>query len=207
MKAIAFTSYNGTGKTYLATATARLYAQETGNPTFLADVVHGANVACRLGHIYPGPAPLSELMLHEVDFLDWHGVDVCAIDYDAVRGFHPDDVQEFYRKQVNNHSLSVFDVRYPHDFAHAALDICDEIYVVAGSEDDWADGAAMLAEKLDAKIVFNRRAGLNHFAFADIDVDLWVPEGSYAKVGDAVLKHILGDEWDGRSFLSRLFGG
>jgi len=149
---IAFVSYSGgTGKTTLALDTALHFARRTKKPVFLTEFVYGKSALTALTRL--DMPHLFELATQVgVEPAKWEGVTLAPMEYDYGSLLTRDVISNYLNRQVQNHVLSIMDVRWPHALVDVVADSVDLWLVVANPRADALENAEKLRVELEERM-------------------------------------------------------
>ncbi|MBC7235986.1 MAG: hypothetical protein H5T69_09100 [Chloroflexi bacterium] len=164
---LAFVSYSGgIGRTTLALDTAYYYAEAVnkflknrrvrregvklpGSSAMVVELSYGVSSLVSLTGIEMpslmnlATDPESQLQVHR-------GVSLVPMDYDNVRMLAVDLLERYFRRQIEQHALTVVDAIWPHGLAEALSPFVDLWVVVASERPDTVANACKLREELAA---------------------------------------------------------
>ncbi len=160
---IAFTSYSGgTGKTTLALDTALHFARRTKQPVMLMEFTYGVSALdMSTGQEMPHLFDLTTQL--DIEPTRWKGVSLVPMDYENCQDLSMGFINNYVKKQMANHVLTVIDSQWPHGLIGAVKDEVDQWLVVATPRLGAVENAEKLRAELspNASVIVNQNGGLS----------------------------------------------
>ena len=159
---IAFTSYSGgTGKTTLALDTALHFARRTKLPVMLMEFTYGVSALDMMtGQEMPHLFDLTTQL--DIEPTRWKGVSLIPMDYENCQDLTMGFINNYVKKQMADHVLTVIDSQWPHGLIGAVKDEVDQWLVVAAPRLVAVENAEKLRAELNpnASVIINQNGGL-----------------------------------------------
>ena len=160
---IAFTSYSGgTGKTTLALDTALHFARRTKQPVMLMEFTYGVSALdISTGQEMPHLFELTTQL--DIEPTRWKGVSLVPMDYENCQDLSMGFINNYVKKQMANHVLTVIDSQWPHGLIGAVKNEVDQWLVVATPRLGAVENAEKLRGELNpnAFVIINQNGGLS----------------------------------------------
>ena len=200
---IAFTSYSGgTGKTTLALDTALHFARRTKQPVMLMEFTYGVSALdMSTGQEMPHLFELTTQL--DIEPTRWKGVSLVPMDYENCQDLSMGFINNYVKKQMANHVLTVIDSQWPHGLIGAVKNEVDQWLVVATPRLGAVENAEKLRGELNpnAFVIINQNGGLSDsLALAGRKRTLTLPRVKRpdqfdGELGKKVLEWLYGKTW------------
>jgi septum formation inhibitor-activating ATPase MinD len=200
---IAFTSYSGgTGKTTLAVDTALHFARRTKLPVMLMEFTYGLSALDMLtGQEMPHLFDLTTQL--DIEAMRWKGVSLVPMDYENCQDLSMRLINNYVKKQMAHHVLTVIDSQWPHGLIGAVKDEVDQWLVVGAPRLVAVENAEKLRAELNphASVIVNQNGSpFDSLALAGRERALTLPRVRHpdrfdGELGKRVLEWLYGKTW------------
>jgi hypothetical protein len=200
---IAFTSYSGgTGKTTLAVDTALHFARHTKLPVMLMEFTYGLSALDMLtGQEMPHLFDLTTQL--DIEPMRWKGVSLVPMDYENCQDLSMRLINNYVKKQMAHHVLTVIDSQWPHGLIGAVKDEVDQWLVVGAPWLVAVENAEKLRAELNphASVIVNQNGSpFDSLALAGRERALTLPRVRHpdrfdGELGKRVLDWLYGKTW------------